>query len=742
MEEARVLRTRCVRPSEGEPCERCQRLRKVCRLQDTTLTRRKREELRKAERARNEDGEKSPPGSRAKRRSSGTPVRSSSEASVDNASALAVMMDYECPFKEGQGAPALTASPGYSPTDSADGRDNYFFSLPARRQSSAATLLLSPGLPQFSNSITLSSTLSSGDQIVPFGALPDAIVAASSNILQPPSPLDLYLDMLPSCLAAYFDYYNKRNPIVHRATFLRAFVDAGSPRIYGPNAPRALLFALAAAGSINAEFPGLQDAQRVRAGREFANRARELVLAGYFDRPAYARSITGLEAVLVLLVLSGYYVPQGLAARMFPMLQRMVALLAEVCVDGPGATVGGADGDPPADATEWVLREMKTRAFVFVSTTDCLQAPTAGRLPLYPYFRHPIVFPAHDGFYEMDDEEEAFALLHSSPDRPARARFDGFRELQHAHIAAARRAELVRRLVSPALEGRAFVGTLFFFQAFIAGIKARQRLLAAENKLRVLQLALQDPALDTPPEALYRRLELQITALYADAWSAIPSVGISLGAGNPWPFLRAWPSFFSARGHAHSFLAVAITLSNYPLEGYLSGDPSSAPEAFFASPYFLSVLRAASVAVGLMRGQLADDPGLRWAHVVELATALRTGYVLLGAARAVGVRGAHTDPLGYAEDIKTVVRVMDSLGRAFKPLGTRFARDFRRAVLAAGIDPDAPPPAEEEDDEQVLQPMPEPGAAQHPVAPGDVTVPAAFARMAMSGSQAFKPWVK
>ncbi|KAI9013681.1 hypothetical protein DFJ74DRAFT_771550 [Hyaloraphidium curvatum] len=790
-----VVKARCVRASEGEPCERCTRLRRACRVQDTTLTRRKREELRRAERSQKDQGEEaSSGGGHGSSLGSGFRPRSQSASSQSSGSVDGIVSGSP-PDASPASGPSQRASPeaavalakprSRSPrrpivkTEPPDEKHTYYFIMPGARSGPAAAELLVPAYAPPADG-PASLTISIGDRSGTFlseashassNTLSSAGFSADLSTFQLGSPaqfilpevspvpralnsfdntsgiglMPLYVsqalivphsDVLPACIVAYFDYYNKRNPLIHRGTFLRAFTPPGSPRIYGPNPPLALLFAVAAAGSGQAEVPGLSDTQRIRAGREFANRARELVLSGYFDRPPGMRAMTDLETMLVLLVLSGYFVPAGLAAHMFPMQQRMVALLAEVCVDGPEATVAGADDDP-ADATEWVLREMKTRAFAFISVMDCMAAPTAGRQPLYPYFRHPIRFPAHDGYYEMEDEELAFQMLHRSPDGPAPPRFDSYRELYSSRTPPARRAELIRTFLAPSFEGRAFVGNLLLMHAFMCTIKVRQRALIRDHGIGVMRLALQDRSLDTPPEAAYRRLEEHVAALYGDIWAAIPGFGAALGAGDPGPFLRTWPSVFSAKGHAHSFLATCVAFTAFPLERYVLGDPSAAPDAFFASEHFLAVLGGASVAVGLLRGQLADDPGMRWAPVAEMAAVLRAGYVLLGAARAAGVKGGGGDPLGYAEDLKVVARAMDSLGRAFRPLGTRLARDFRRLVLAVGIDPDAPAPPEE-DDEPVLEPMP---VQQLPAVP-ESSAPAAFARMAMSGGDTFKPWVK
>ncbi|KAI9025393.1 hypothetical protein DFJ74DRAFT_37957 [Hyaloraphidium curvatum] len=472
---------------------------------------------------------------------------------------------------------------------------------------------------------------------------------------------DAFQDLLLPAVAAYWSHYNRFHSAIHRPTFERAFLPTRT-RTYGPNPPVSLLYALAANGSRHISAPHLSDSDRARCGRHFSDKAKDLVLAGFFSRPEAARAVTALEALQVLGLLFEFFVPSGLATHMYPLMERTVELALAVCPDPTGANVVPSSR-PPRDAVEWAEHEMRARAWTTVCIRDVAYAFHAGREPLHGYFSRRLVLPAHERFFDMDQPEQAFAALHTGPDRAPPVVFD-FSALADPSLPPDRRRATVREVVGPCFSGRLTYGALFLVNCFLRTLRIRARSHALAHGVAPLALAAQDPAFDTPAERTYRVYCDHVEALVADVYAALPPpLAAELAAGRPAALFRDWPAqCHYDRSYAFQAAAFLVNLQSFAVESYVQGPLPSAGPSVLRSPPVLRAVHAARAATGLLATMLAEDPLLDYLHYTVYPAALRCGHLLL-AARALDPEG------GFEAEVRAVSRVLDRLGHTFAPLG-------------------------------------------------------------------------
>lgn len=540
--------------------------------------------------------------------------------------------------------------------------------------------------PASAAATTSAAAIKAGTPNLPLGMLPGTLAALEAsgislgagaspgNMASPiphPMPLPNAIADLPDILlpsvAAYWNFLHASSTVVHRPIFERAFLENRTP-IYGNGAPLALLYALAANGTRLTPMPGLTDEQRIRCARMYADRSKELVSA-YYSQPEGQNAMTDIEALQTMLVLYDYFVPAGFAVAMFPFLERLADLAVNVCLDKAtgGAVVGLAR--EPEDALEWVVAEMKTRAWLMTSLMDVATATIAKREPLHQYFRHKLYLPAHELFYDMNSWEDAFDLLFRAPDKPERTLVD-FSVLSALEVDPDLRAQVLKDVISPTFRHAATYGTLGVVNNCMRDLRNRIRAFAMANGIAPLALISKDSSQDTPSERAYRMHVSHMDNLVADIYAAMPpEFGPDLAKGSGTSFFKLWPTYFSDRGYAHAFMASCVMVQAFTLENVMSGDPSTASAEIFSSPFFVRVLESAIIIVRLLRAQLEDDPGLSLLPYSIVYTVLRVGYLFLAAVRVSQNAGQNSAEMGYDDDVRVIARVLDSFGVRYPPLG-------------------------------------------------------------------------
>lgn len=495
-------------------------------------------------------------------------------------------------------------------------------------------------------------------------------------------------------MLAYWLCVQPLRPLLHRSTFQRAF-NKGTPNpVYGTNQPHALLYALAALGTRHALVPGLSEADRTKCGNYYCEKSRELLLAGYFNPAPGAGPIGHIEALQAMTLIFTYCVPGGMTPTLLPLLQTRVDTILKLFVD-PRLPGGGnllVPSTEPVDASDWLLREIRARLWIGTLVADISTSYQSARPLLYDWFRQPFTLPCHEHFFDMESPEQAFHLLYRDPAQPRRPPVViDFTALASPDIAPAARSAIVASVFQPALHYSASYSCIVVFNLFVGMLRARLAMYATSSSVDPLVVGSKEPIYDSPTERTYRTMAQHIENLVDDFFAVLPAdIGQGLDRGDPSPFFKNWNRYFSDLSYAHAFFTGYVMARSARMD--IWGDPTKAsnPDVMLSTPRYYNHLKAASVVVKLIEGQINDDPSLRWSHNAGFGSMLKIGYLFLAAIRhGKGNQGR------FEREVKVVARALNQIGRTVQSAPKELARGFEVAMRAAGIMPlDASPPAD------------------------------------------------
>ena len=448
--------------------------------------------------------------------------------------------------------------------------------------------------------------------------------------------------------------------------------------IYGPKMPLALLYIIAAHGCRMTEVPDASESDRRTCSGVFAERARELVLAGFFDRAEGTRIISPIEALQVLLLLYVWWTPTGRAPDIFPLLERTVELAVQICVPEPTGRHVSMIVEPTS-AQEWIWIEMLTRTWIHVANVDVMSASMSGREALFRYFDFPVRTPSHEHFFDQDAVEDAFAARAQDASPSLTLDFSllkGIPELRRQHVNA---------IVTAIFSFRASYTPLSMINSFLRDLRNQMRSFADKHGIEPLVLVSRDPSEDTPSESAFRHQMTIIESIGQDIYDALPSdIGQGLSHGNATNLFANWTNYFSSRSYLHAFLPNCFFFRTLMLESFIQGGASFASPLLFSSPLFVKIMESAIVVVRLAEFILADDPNLDLLSFTVAAVMLRVGYLFLATFRVTRSAG-FVETESVEQDIRVVAEVLDRIGKNYPPVVTKLAVGFRKAMVAAGV---------------------------------------------------------
>ncbi|KAI9007742.1 hypothetical protein DFJ74DRAFT_688962 [Hyaloraphidium curvatum] len=493
-------------------------------------------------------------------------------------------------------------------------------------------------------------------------------------------------DILLPSVRAYFLFQGRRGILVHRSTFYRSL---RNPTLYGAHPPMALLYSIAAEGSGLVNVPGMSFSDKRKAGLRYCEMARDLLLAGYFSRSPTERQITDVEALQSLILIYNHFIPAGKGPQTFPLLQRMVDLAVSTCLDSSSGATWVGSRRRPTNPSEWLLMELKTRAWIGVTVTDVIHAFLVGREPQFPFFRYPLPLPCHEAYFDLEPEE-AYCRLYLPTDgaeEPPVSAVCDFSPLLDASISPQLQSQVISAIILPTFQRRAFLSTALLCVAFLRFLGIRMRAHAKLHGIKPLELLSHPPSNDTPAEAMYRRLRCQIDALVTDICDAIPAeIAASFRGGSIGPLLTGWPRNFTEHWHPRVLFAHLAMLASLRLELVSSeGDPRAASPALFSAPEFVRGVETALLISNFLEALLDDDPEMLHCHFMCFSTVVRAGYFFLGALNVV--KGSVDSEVCEVlmRSCGVVLRAIKCIGNRHPPMGVAVARQFENAIRAAGV---------------------------------------------------------
>ncbi|KAI9014112.1 hypothetical protein DFJ74DRAFT_709670 [Hyaloraphidium curvatum] len=667
------MKTKCVYTDSQGPCQRCSRLSRACAPPDGTLSRRKREKLRRAQRA-----AAAPAGSGSGDSNSPSPPPSAGPPPLSlpapspraPASGVDVLAAAAFGWADATPAPPPAASPWPSHASLAP--------LPGLSGSLGPAPpspgpFMSGGLAPRATPLLGLATATGPSPSQGIGFAPGFVARVPRSHISPDAP---HKDVLLQALIGYWACMHRLNPLVHRGCFERAFLPGPHSPVYGRNPPEALLYALAANGTRFALLPGLSDAERLRCGKALCERARDAVLAGYYGHEEGHRTMTDFEALQTLFMMHSFWVPYGTSAQARPLLERLVEVGRKL-----RKRTLWFSARVPATGTEWIMDEMVGRGWISVAITDLSLAYAGFGTQENDYFAGPFFVPCNEQYFDMDSQDEAFGLLCERYGPTAACASIDLAPLLDPATDPAARAGIMRDLVGPTFYGRASLLTMVLANTVFRELRLRMRAIVDRDAIDPATLLVRGAAQDSPAEAAYRRLALHCDSLLADLYSSFPQeLGTALAIGDPDPFFRAWPAYFGDLGCAHAFFSSCTIAHFFHLENHLVGR-GMPPASVLAHPAAQGALGAASALLRLLGGQLADDPALRWTHFNLHFVVLRTGYLLV---RALEVVPAAARTL-IENEVRFVARVLGLMGRTLQPMGPKLAREFAIAAADVGV---------------------------------------------------------
>lgn len=517
-------------------------------------------------------------------------------------------------------------------------------------------------------------------------------------------------DVALAAVDAYWTYCRPWGSSIHRETFEAAFSNPSCP-IYGGK-PTALLFAVAALGVRFAELPGLTDFERQLHSREFSERAKELLLAGYYgsSRPPMPEgsglpplpdhgAITRLEAAQTIIFIFQFCVSSGLAPKGFVLLQRLFDVLLELCLDGNQEQLRGINWEP-TNHTEWIYHEMRMRLWGSYVAMDVTFAYQAQREPLHDYFSHPFPLAAHEYYFDSLPAEIAFDYLFLQESPAQRKLWTTPADI--SRLLSTRdpneRNTILIHFIQPIVSHRR---TVFGFTLLATCLRYfRIRIREAASRLGVdpyrlackmgLSTGLEDLE---PSERIYLDFVDNFLGVVGAFRSILPDqMAQVMSEGSTAALFEAAHFFFVDERYAHLFLLSCLSMLSACMENWIgdtialtaelpAGSDSGVPTWFFASPAFTSVLEFAIIFTRILEGQLSNDPGLVNNHYALFMSTLRTGSLHLAAYKLSrsydaesldsASREAALNPVSESivYDIKVVALHLEVMGARFRPWG-------------------------------------------------------------------------
>ncbi|KAI9032958.1 hypothetical protein DFJ74DRAFT_143174 [Hyaloraphidium curvatum] len=517
-----------------------------------------------------------------------------------------------------------------------------------------------------------------------------------------------YPEILLLCLSSYWENFHPFVPMVHRPTLEAAFAGRGSA-IYGERPPLALLYAAAGCGAFMVRTGALSEPEKMRIGIAYCERARDLLLAGYFGSPqAAARPVTDMEASQALWQLLEALLSVGMVGKAAPLMRHGISILARLAAAGPDLRGRNDCLSPawiPANVEQWLRGELVLRLWVAYANLDVVFAHHTNREPSFDWFpRRPIRLACHELYWTHPDPAAAFDLVFVSGDGrflPTSANFGEF-------FAGGYRLEdgqrLMRDVVRPVFELRAGTYAVLHLNSFFRLLRLRIRDDAKRTGVEPMATIARPAEQWTPAEAAFRARVQIFDAVVAEVFASMPpEIGAGLAQGDAGPLMASWPTYFADPMHALMLITTVMPLHAYPIEHFMGhGKPEGAQASLFSSPEFLRVLDSAVLYVRLMGSQMDHDPELRSPHFMrtyETFMAAAINFAGIGILRSANTPPAAVASSGFANDLRTIARHMDAVGRNFGLMYQRSAARFRKSMLDAGVRPDPtllPAPEEEE----------------------------------------------
>ncbi|KAI9003043.1 hypothetical protein DFJ74DRAFT_443521 [Hyaloraphidium curvatum] len=510
--------------------------------------------------------------------------------------------------------------------------------------------------------------------------------ASTSPAVEPDS-------LVLACLTHFWSDYHKLYPIIHRASFEAAFAPNAASPLYGPRPPLALLFAMAAIGARTSAL-GLSEMDKTKLCRAYCETSRDLILAGHFGSDPSQRPIGDLEALQTLLMLLQVFVGAGiLGATAGAMLREAAGLVGRLRIlDLDGLQPGNV----PQSTAEWIRMESVLRAWITVSAYDVPFSYFADREPLLDFFPpRPFPLPCHESYYDNPDPEGAFFALFLSPTSAPQWTWVDFAPFFRSPDTDAG-SRLVRQLVEPVFSGRASVHALWYLSMFFRSLRHRIRHLVVVKNLDPLSTVGRPTSELAAAETAFVAQTKLFDHMVGVAHASVPApYGAQLWQGDALSFLSSWHLFFAQEGHAFQAVFCLASLRSYTLEHFFLRDGSAhdAGASLLRSPDFVPLLEAGIAFVGLLASQLGADPEGRHFHFGNAMPTLRVAGMNLAAIAVLRAspRAVEVDASPYADDLRVILRFLETVGKHYGVMTRRTASNFRRTLVAAGISTAAPP---------------------------------------------------
>lgn len=519
------------------------------------------------------------------------------------------------------------------------------------------------------------------------------------------------------------------------SVFEKAFLTGSCP-IYG-SPPVTLMHVIVALN-----LPRLSDQRFTREQLETWSRwhvERSRTLLNNFYLETDAPSITDLEALQSIILIFFCNVGLGTGHRALPLLQRGAEVVRRACLSGPLPASEGSY-PPPTTAVEWLIDDMRMRAFLSFWLVDIPYSYFGNRTPYMDYTAQPFRLACAEYYFDGAIQEISFHLLKSEQGPEDMSILVDMERLFWDPDPVWRKNEM-RRLVAPIFTRGRTLCAVNFLTCVLRFNRIKMRQFAKDHGVDTFALACKLSPLYhseelTAAEAQYLDMSLRFEELLHFFRDALPrEIELQLSDSGDPSLLFSTGSIllFGDVRRVHTFILLYTVMLSTVLENWVDEEllgrtasfrasaeltaespPHSAsvdsrdsstlaePEQarhllqFFSSPVFQRSLEVAIMGTSLLRAQLQADPELRYASYATVLSSSRIGAFHLAAWKVHAAAGPFldlTDPTEIARaqamnaleaDVRTTIEWITAIGKIY-PFAMQSANILTKFTIAAGM---------------------------------------------------------
>lgn len=550
-------------------------------------------------------------------------------------------------------------------------------------------------------------------------------VPAVTPVPQPNETRTVDGEMLKTFVEGFFDYASYYSPIVHRPSFDRAFATS-EPTVYGPQAPVALMYIIAAIGLRHVPLPaGWSEQDRGQVGTMLYERAHKLLVSDLEAGTNTSKQMTPVGTLSTIKFLLSYSLAEGWAEKAIDFMDRACTMVKDLCF--PSQSIAVYFEEDSDCAATWLEKDILLRILVELAAIDYARSLRLGVEPgLWEVLLARLPLPVHDDIFNLP-AEDAFRLLLKDGLENRRVRVD-WSPLAEWPLDRAKMCALVKEMTAPLFDRRTFAFGAFSVQNVFILARHNLRTFARAHGLDVLAIAAHEAVDDSAEEAECRRAAGIINEMVSTFYGTMPAeFGTALSEGNADPFFELGVKYPGDSSRLFPVLSVCMLMEVGRLETWVWAPPGSPVDPrFFGSPPFLAALESSIVVARLMEAQMRVDKQLRVSHFINTGPPVSFGVFTMAAIKLMKARSGQDEHVikELERDLESFVRYLNVVAAIYTVAGGNSRRALRKAMQESGL----------VDDGTVGEGL------MRNASNGHLGQTSAFALTVLSGDESFKTW--